>query len=181
MDQNEKTYMTPFDSMVSTQQMQTIKLLLPYVPPARQRFLAVYVKFMELTRTIEVFHNPGHNIHSQGFESEQLSAADILGKIRPYMPEGSADTIDMILNILNMMDMASAFQNMDMSGNSSEGGLNPMDLMKGMLSPEQQDMFDMYNAMFADTLQKGDDNNGNGRMDESPGNEGYGPAETGTD
>lgn len=181
MDQNEKTFMTPFDSMVSTRQMQTMKLLIPYVPPARQRFLAVYIKFMELTRTMEVFHDPGHNIHSQGFEWEQLSAAEILGKIRPYMPEGSADTIDMILNILSMMEMASTFQNMDMSGGESGEGFNPMDLMKGMLSPEQQDMFDMYNTMFAENLQKGDDNDGHGRMDESPGNEGYGSPETGTD
>lgn len=183
MDQNEKIYMTPFDSMVSSQQMQTIKLLLPYVPPARQSFLAVYIKFMELSRTMEVFHNPGKNMHSQAFGKDSLSAAEILGNMKPYMPQGSSDTIDTILNILTTMEMVSTFQNSDMSGGEGGSGMdfNPMDLMKGMLSPEQQDMFDMYNAMFAENLQKGDDNNGHEHMDQQSGHEEYGSNENGTD
>lgn len=58
---------------------------------------------------------------------------------------------------------ASAEHSSDNSGEYSEntaserrnsplnfGGMNPMDLMLGMLSPEQQEMFQMYQSMFSD-------------------------------
>ena len=89
--------------------------------------------------------------------------------------------LDMIINIREMMSVMEMMQN---SGSSEDGGsaLDPMDILSGMLSPEQQEMFHMYSDMFSqaeDHDQKGDSTDG--RMDEQPGNEEYRSGETGAD
>ena len=66
--------------------------------------------------------------------------------------------------MMNMMEMMKQMQ-ADTDSSSDGGGTSPFDLMKGMLDPEQQSMFDMYNDIFnhavnpADSdTQKGEDN-----------------------
>ena len=39
--------MTPFDELVTSPQLQAIKLLLPYAPVSEQRLLASFIKFQE--------------------------------------------------------------------------------------------------------------------------------------
>ena len=61
------------------------------------------------------------------------------------MPASAYESIENILNMMNMMEL---FQSM-YNSSDSDGGLDPMSMMKNMLTPEQQSMFDMYNDMFA--------------------------------
>ena len=44
--------MTPFDELVTSPQLQAIKLLLPYAPVSEQRLLASFIKFQEFRQTI---------------------------------------------------------------------------------------------------------------------------------
>ncbi|MEF9944974.1 MAG: hypothetical protein RR869_04425 [Lachnospiraceae bacterium] len=173
MEQNEKTPMTPLDQLVSSQELQTLKLLIPYTPPARQQFLAVYVKFMELQRTMSVFQNFGSDIHIQDFDREIVSPADMIKEMKPYLSANGSGTIEKVLNMMSMMELVSSFQTAD-----TGDGINPLDMMKGMLTPEQQEMYQMYSTMFEteanmEKAQKGNDENGYECMDESPGNEKY--------
>lgn len=140
MEQSDFDTMTPFDKLISSRQLQMIKLLIPYTPPANQRTLAIYAKFLELEHTIDFFRHFNSDIHSQAFDKKITSPADILDEIRPYLPEHERNTMDSIMNIFSVMQMASAMDN-----------ANPMDMMKEMLTPEQQSMFEMYNTMFTET------------------------------
>ena len=63
--------MTPFDELVSSPQLQMIKLLLPYVPVSRRRLLAALVKFLELRRTVRVFNGPAAS--ELGYPAEDAS------------------------------------------------------------------------------------------------------------
>ena len=63
---------------------------------------------------------------------------------------------------------------------------DPMDMMKSMMNPEQQEMFEMYSMMFENEMnqpdtgsRKGD--NDNERMDEPPVNAKHGSNENGAD
>ena len=55
MEQKPPRLMTPFDSLITPPGLYTLKLLLPYTPPSAQHFLAVYIKFAELSYTMEHF------------------------------------------------------------------------------------------------------------------------------
>lgn len=127
--------MTPFDQQISTQSTQMIKLLLPYLPPRIQRMLAVYIKFTELQFTISSFRS---------FRQTAHSTQDIIQEMKPYMPSSACESIDNILNLINMMEL---FQNMSASSDS-DSDFDPMSMMQNMLTPEQQSMFEMYNTMF---------------------------------
>lgn len=51
MEQKPKL-MTPFDMLVTSSSLYTLKLMLPFAPASMQRSLAIYIKFSELKATI---------------------------------------------------------------------------------------------------------------------------------
>ena len=172
--------MTPFDELVTSPQLQAMKLLLPYAPVSQQRLLAAFIKFLELRQTLFLFGRTRHGPGSQFFQEEvPASPHTVLNSIKPYLDPQESGILEMLMNMKEIMDMAEM-----MRGVSEDGGppADPMDLMMGMLSPEQKEMFSTYNDMFsqaADNARKGDDNSE--RMDEQPGTEEYRSGETGTD
>lgn len=124
--------LTPFDLRTNNPSLQMIKLLIPYLPPKNQRILAIYIKFIELQNTLSSFRIFKNRTHS----TEQM-----LNEIRPYLPSDIFESIDNILNMMNMMEMMKSMSETN-SSDSSE-------ILKNMLSPEQQSMFDMYNTIFS--------------------------------
>ncbi len=154
MDDWKPNIMTPFDCRVANQALQITKLLIPYLPSNTQRTMAVYVKFIEFQNTMSSFH---------AFKQKAHSTMDIFEELRPYIPPPACDSIDNIMNMLNMMELFQEFQNQsdDSEGRSPFGNMgafggmdefDPMSMMMGMLNPEQQEMFEMYNSMFASEM-----------------------------
>ena len=62
----------------------------------------------------------------RAFKQKSHTTQDIFQELRPYIPPSACDSIDNLMNMMSMMEM-----------------------MQGMLTPEQQGMFDMYNTMFS--------------------------------
>lgn len=155
MNPSESDKMTPFDRLISPRQLQLLKLFIPYIPVKSQRILAVYTKFTELTYTLQFFQRFQKDIHAQTCQKPISSPFDVLDEIRPYLSEEEQNKVDSFANLLNMMELISSLQNISDSGSedSDMGSINPMDMMKGMLSPEQQEMFEMYSSMFRDNAQ----------------------------
>lgn len=149
MEHQEPAPMTPFDQLISNQTLQMIKLLIPYTSPETQRFLAVYVKFSELTYTLNFFQNFKRELQAQDFEKKSISPLEIIQEIRPYLPSQTSETLDTIVNMISMMELFDTFRGNSANGEDTDSGFNPMSMIKNMLTPEQQDMFDMYNTMFS--------------------------------
>ena len=155
MDDQSKIPMTPFDTLISTPGLRMMKLMIPYLPPSNQRMLAVYVKFMELQQTFSFFQNFRSDLHSCAFEKEVSSPSDILEELRPFLRKSDCEMIDQIQNMLSAMEIAASFQNMtkesslkqscsDASSDSSSStpAFDLSMLLQGMLSPEQQNLFE---------------------------------------
>ena len=134
--------MTPFDCRIATQSLQLTKLLIPYLPRETQRIMAIYVKFMEFQNTWSSF---------RAFRQKSHTTQDIFQELRPYMPPSACDSMDNLMNMMSMMEMMQSMQEMqDTDSETTSGfGFDPMQMMQGMLTPEQQGMFDMYNTMFS--------------------------------
>lgn len=141
MNQETPYPMTPFDIKITDDNLQMMKLLLPYVPPPMQKMLGVYVKFLEMQHALDYFHSA--TLDAQSFEQKRNSLFTMLSEIRPYLRGKQTDMIDQLLQASQMMEMFQTFQ--DMSSDNAD----PMSMMMGMLSPEQQAMFETYNDMFA--------------------------------
>lgn len=175
MDQKPQT---PFDSLVVPQQLQMMKVLLPYISSSSQSMLAIFIKFLELQHTIQYFQNPRSFMHMQAFEKKNPSFSDIIEEFVPYLDKEQGDMIHNILNAMQMMEMFQSMSDImpNMSGSDS-GGFSPEALMKNMFSPEQQEMFEFYSNMFSQNTETAYDSNKanehdedyNGKLDESPG------------
>lgn len=149
MEDSDIDAMTPFDKLISSDQLQMMKLMIPYTPLENQRMLAIYAKFLELEHTIDFFRHYNHDIHAQAFEKKLSSPADILDELRPFLPKQQRNFLDSVMNLFNIMEMAAAMKEMTTKddGHPDSEEWNPLDMMKGMLTPEQQSMFEMYNTM----------------------------------
>lgn len=176
MEQKPQRPMIPFDELVTPPMLQMLKLFLPYTPASNQRFLGVFVKFLELRETISFFQRPSYNLYARAFSSSAASSPmEMLMDLRPYLPPQQAERMESFLNIMNIMEMVQMFQdsapsgenafgdmggpgNSDNLGSMFSGGFNPMDMVMGMLTPDQQNMFQMYNNMFSNETFSGNEN-----------------------
>lgn len=143
--------LTPFDQIISSQNLQILKVLLPYMPPDSQRMMAIYVKFSELQHTLNLFQDFSKLVQIQNFEKQTLSPLDMIHEIQPYLSKNASDMLDTFSNMMNTMEMVKSFQEMSGTDGSSDPAFDPMSMMKTMLTPEQQDMFDTYQTMFDST------------------------------
>ena len=96
--------MTQLDTLVTTQELQLMKLMLPYIPVNRRGIFAVYIKFTEFINTIHLFHSTGNGspdgpIHSKSIHSPE----DILQDLSSFMDPAEADNISMMFNMMNIM------------------------------------------------------------------------------
>ena len=153
MEQNKTRPMTPFDNLVTPPYLYTLKLLLPYMPLTNQRFLGIYIKFLELRHAMENFN--GFPASGSFASSGHASPFGMFEDLKPYMSPGERDMMDQMSGMMGMMEMMKAMQasagddgSANEGGDSSFGGFNPMDMMMGMLDPEQQEMLKTYSSMF---------------------------------
>ena len=86
--------------------------------------------------------------------------------------------LDMIMNIREMMSVMEMMQTSQENAEGNSSTFDPMELLTGMLAPEQQEMFRMYSDMFlqtSDSAEKGDETDGQ-RMDDNPAMKNIDPA-----
>lgn len=153
MEKKSTTPLSPFDELTIPSELQLLKLILPYTPVTNQKMLGILIKFLELEYTIDFFQHCTLKLHSQTTDAP-VSFSNIISEIAPYLSKRDSQMLASVQNILNILEMMQTFQ--DTSSTS------PADLFSGMLSPEQQEMFQMYQTMFQ---QEGDSQNE--RLDES--------------
>lgn len=158
MEQRTPTPMTPFDELTTPPQFRMLKLMLPCTPDSMRPMLAVFIKFMELQYTMRlVSENP--SVFSSGksalsSEKGMFSSAnaehsffpsDWIDEILPYLSPRESEMLESMRNMMNMMEMMQGMQEMSTEQNSSaSSGLNPMDFLQNMLSPDQQELFQNY-------------------------------------
>ncbi len=141
MDNWTSDKMTPFDRSLRIDSLLWIKLFIPYLPPETQRMMAIYVRFAEFQHTFSSFH---------AFKRTSHDPMDMFQEMRPFMSPSVCETFDNLMNMMSMMEMMKEFQNKDSEGGSGDcSGFDPMSMLAGMLNPEQQEMFELFNSMNA--------------------------------
>ena len=181
MEKKPPEPMTPFDELITSPALQAVKLLIPYTPASRRQMLAAFVKMQELRQAIQLFSKKQQDVCAQALDRGPASPFDILISLKPYLSRRDADMLDMIINLKEIMETAEVIKE-TASMSDGEESFSPLDLITGMLTPEQQETFRMYNTMFSQPpgdIRKGDDTDE--RMDEQSSDTRDGSGKTGAD
>lgn len=142
---------TAFDEATQQHQLEIIKAAIPYINTSEQKVISIYVKVSELADTIKIFQKPKADIGicSQGENSGSM--LDMLNDIKSVCTNTEQETINMIINYFNAFQMYRTYQQScdnDENDTSQPNSSNMFENLKGLLTPEQQQMFETYNVMF---------------------------------
>ncbi len=174
--QEDASNVMTFDALYTTNQMQKLKVLLPYLEPSMQKHLAVYIKYMELQYTMNYVKRHTVTLCGCGLsEPEKPDIKELCRQLRRYSTPEEIRQLEQIENVLQTMKtvqemtqtmntMKEIFPDMNMDSllNPSLSGAgqptNPedspesqtasgppvMDMLMNMLTPEQREMYEMF-------------------------------------
>lgn len=155
MEEKELQKVIAFDTLFTTNQIQMMKILLTYLPPASQKSLAIYIKFMELQYTMTFFQKYP-NAAIQGLpREEKLDTLKICDEILPLCSPNEQEKITQIRSMLQnfgqmqeMMQMVQMMQEMFPDGGpfqdmnvESGGGFDFLSGLTGMDLSQFSDLF----------------------------------------
>lgn len=150
-----------FDTLYTTNHMKILKLLLPYLETEHQKKLAVFIKWQELMYTLKFFKQYSASLYSSDFKKKKnLDLSVLLPLLTPYCNESEKAILSQFSEMQNIMHMMEEMQqympviqqlmssmsgeNNDTGGMFGSGDNNMMDMLKNMMSEEQQAMFSMF-------------------------------------
>ncbi len=119
---------TAFDALFTNNQIQKLKVLLSYVDSPMQRQLAVYIKFLELKYTMELFQRSPQLSVSPALQEGSFDPAKLCQEVTPYCSPGEQKQLNQFASMLQamshyqeMMEMVQMFQEMFPEGMSFSG------------------------------------------------------------
>ena len=148
-----------FDTLYTTNHMKILKLLLPYLEQDHQKKLAIFIKWQELIFTLNFFKQYSASLYSPDFKQrKKLDLNTLLPLLMPYCSETEKNIISQFSQMQNMMHTMENIQQYmpmfqqfmtSMSGDGDLDGMfqsdnNMMDMLKNLMSEEQQAMFSMF-------------------------------------
>lgn len=174
--QEDASNVMTFDALYTTNQMQKLKILLPYLEPFMQKHLAVYIKYMELQYTMNYVKRHTVTLCGCGMsQNEKPDLKELCRQLQRYSTQEEIRQLEQIENVLQTMqtmqemtqtmnamkeifpdmNMDSLFGNplsgagqngdsADASGNQSSPGFPMMDMLMNMLTPQQREMYEMF-------------------------------------
>ena len=102
MEKLEPDSIQAFDALYTTNQIQVLKLLLPFCSPQTQRSLAILIRLLELNYTIGFVRSHPEAFHAP---SDSLSFPDLCVKIRGFCPPQLQAMLDQLMSFQNAMQM----------------------------------------------------------------------------
>lgn len=158
MDSKEYNKITAFDSLFTTNHIQMLKIMLPYIGSNAQKSLAVCIKYMELQYTIDFYRN--YPLSPCLAPEESFDFGKMCKELIPYCTPGEKMQMEQFQTMFHSMEMyrevSKAMELMkdfmpDMgsfapgaaSGGEGGGTDNMLQALMNMLSPEQMEIFNI--------------------------------------
>lgn len=141
-----------FDALYTNNQIQKLKVLLPYIEPSMQKNMAVYIKYMELRYTMDFVRKHPFQIRAASMEAEKPDMKKLCHELKPYCTQAEVKQLEQMEAMFQTMEMCqemsqtmSAMQEMfpDMGSDGSNNS-SMEDILMGMLTPEQKAMYESF-------------------------------------
>lgn len=171
MESNESSKILAFDTLFCTNHIQMLKIILPYTDNQTQKFLAVFIKFLELNYTIEFYRKRPYPLCGCMQKEEKPDLRKLCKELLPYCSgeekkqleqlQGALQNMEMYQEMSKTMDFMkdmmpemTSFMNAASAEDSAAGqagdsaetgsGFNMADLLMNMLTPEQKEMYELF-------------------------------------
>ena len=137
MSDSNTSNMTPIDALVCDDGLQILKACIPFFGLQEQSFLLAYTKFMEFRRSIRLVKEETGRLQACSVNPQLRTPLYMLNHIRSYCSESNRQTIDTLLQCIQMIQLYQTLQ-------------DPSFMADTDLTEEQQALF----RQFSDTVQK---------------------------
>lgn len=146
MEKHESDSITAFDTLYTTNHMQMLKIIFPYLQPDMQSHIAVYIKLNELFITLQF--SKEYTSHSPFcHKKKDMDFSALTQELSPFL---SNEEKDMLQKLSEMKDTMENFQQMSQMMQMMDGmSDSPESVLQGFLSEEQMSMFKMFQEDFS--------------------------------
>ncbi len=117
MEKNGQDKITAFDTLFTTNHIQMLKILMPYLEPPMRRQMAVYIKYLELRYALSYFDSPSHELYgcAGGYGSpfggagslpkEEFNISKLCSELLPYCTNDEKQKVEQISGLFRSMEM----------------------------------------------------------------------------
>lgn len=158
MEKNEHDKIIAFDTLYTNNHIQMMKIVMPYFDEPMRGKLAVYIKYLEFRHTLDCYHSNSYELSGCSFNRKEFNMKKICSELLPFCTGEEKKKLEQIANIFQSIEMYKEMsRTMEMMKDFapdlfSEGSENNnanqnngmMEMLMGMLSPEQKSMFEMF-------------------------------------
>jgi len=107
----QEQYLTEYDGLVQTRELQMLKSMLPFASLKTQMPLAILIQTMEFRNTVKMFQNNANVLSACSVNNEPDRRTAMIQTLRKFCTPKERETIDTLLNIMCVMDNYDAFVN----------------------------------------------------------------------
>lgn len=158
MEKNEHDKIIAFDTLYTNNHIQMMKIVMPYFDEPMRGKLAVYIKYLEFQHTLGRYRSHSYELSGCSFNKEEFNIKKLCSELLPFCTGEEKKKLEQIAGIFHSMEMYKEMsRTMEMmkdfapdlfsgGGENSDSNQNNgmMEMLMGMLSPEQQSMFEMF-------------------------------------
>ncbi len=100
----QEQFITEYDGLVQTRELQMLKAMLPFVHTKSQMPLAILIQTMEFQNTIRCFKENANALSAFSMTNESERRSAMLQTLKKFCTPKERETIDTILNIMCVME-----------------------------------------------------------------------------
>lgn len=107
----QEQFLTEYDGLVQTRELQMMKSMLPFVNVRSQMPLAILIQSMEFRNTVRMFQNNANALSACTINNEPDKRNAMVQTLRKFCTPKERETIDNILNMMCLIENYDAFTN----------------------------------------------------------------------
>lgn len=105
----QEQYLTEYDGLVQTRDLQMLKSMLPFASVKAQMPLAILIQTMEFRNTIKMFQDNANVLSACSVNNEPDRRTAMIQTLRKFCTPKERETIDTLLNIMCVMENYDTF------------------------------------------------------------------------
>jgi len=148
MDNHEVDPITAFDTLYTSNQLQMLKVILPYMQVEMQQMLAIYIKLNELLIALHFSKNTQNNTLYSNPAKKEFDIFCLLKDLSPFLSDSEKERANQFANMQENMEQFKKMSQM-MSLMQDMGDGSPESMLQNFLSEDQIAMFKNFEEGFS--------------------------------
>lgn len=141
MENQEVDPITAFDTLYTSNQLQMLKVVLPYMQSEMQHIIALYIKLNELLITYRFYKSNKDNPTSS--KPKDFDFGQMLKFLSPFLSDSEREMMNQFSSMQENMEQFKQMSSM-MSMMQDMNGDSPESMLQNFLSEDQMAMFKSF-------------------------------------